>query len=103
VQAESSSPTVLKCNDCLVELDPADGGVDAHGWVLCRECLRARRSYEDGREDQAVDALVAVLEAVKLSVRTDRIWSEVARAHGPTNGGTESIRAALGLDRDEED
>jgi hypothetical protein len=103
VQAESSSPTALKCDDCRRGVEPATGGVDSTGWVLCERCLAARRSYEDGREDQAVEALVAVLEATKLSVRHDRIWSEVARALRPANGAAESIRRALGLDRDKED
>jgi len=106
VQAESSSPTdpvLTKCDDCHRQLDPATGGVDDVGWVLCERCLAARRSYEDGREDQAVEALVAVLEATKLSVRHDRIWAEVAGALGPANGAAESIRRVLGLDRAEED
>jgi hypothetical protein len=94
----------LTCFDCGRALEAGDGSadVDRHGFVLCRECVRAYGNYCDGQEDAAVRVLRAAVEAISPFVPHDRIHADVARALSPHNGAAESIRRMVGLDRDDE-
>jgi hypothetical protein len=54
----------LKCSHCDRPVEPATGGIDEDGFLLCARCDGYFAGYQDGQGD-AADALALVVRAAE--------------------------------------